>query len=88
MRKYAIRNRHEPSHEDFYVNVLVCRECSASLAMSFPGAKEISEVLSDPTYDDHCELCGVSFLEEIEASSIVRPHQSFFSHNSQIWRDL
>ncbi|MGO1767518.1 MAG: hypothetical protein ACTH1W_09620 [Advenella sp.] len=74
MKRYAIRKRREPDHEDYYLNVLVCDECSTDVAQSYPDAREISEILCDPSYEDRCKICGKLFWNEIEARSVVRSH--------------
>ncbi len=69
MKHYAIRKRRDSDHEDHYLNVLTCNECAPSIAQSYPDAREISEILCDPSYEDRCKLCGKTFLQEIEDRS-------------------
>lgn len=74
MKHYAIRKRRELQHEDYYLNALVCNECSTDVAQSYPGAREITEILCDPSYEDRCKICGKSFWDEVNADSVNRPH--------------
>jgi hypothetical protein len=74
MKHYAIRKRREPQHEDYYLNALVCNECAGDVAQSYPDAREITEILCDPSYEERCALCGKSFWEEVNARSVIRHH--------------
>ena len=74
MKHYTIRKRNKPQHEDYYLNALICNECSADVAHSYPDAREITEILCEPSYEDRCKLCSKSFWDEVSARSIIRPH--------------